>query len=109
MRVDNSCTFLLVQFYHNVHFYSFSYTLFTGESEAIFFPGLFFINFSYFGSFLVVWGFVLGLGSYIWFLGLGFSVDGVWGLWCGALWVFLGWGTLYKHKRITLGKKTGAP
>ena len=45
---------------------------------AIFFPGLFFIVFSYFGSFIVVWGFgVLGLGSYIRCLGLGFSVDGV--------------------------------
>ena len=31
---------------------------------------------------------VLGLGSYIGFLGLGFSVDVVWGLWCGAFWVF---------------------
>ena len=37
---------------------------------------------------------VLGLGSYIGFLGLGFSVDGFWGLWCGAFWVF--WvGALY--------------
>ena len=37
---------------------------------------------------------VLGLGSYFGFLGLGFSVDGVWGLWCGAFWVF--WdGALY--------------
>ena len=37
---------------------------------------------------------VLGLGFYIGFSGLGFSVDGVLGLWCGALWVF--WvGTLY--------------
>ena len=35
---------------------------------------------------------VLGLGSYIGFLGLGFSVDGVWGLWCGAFWVFSGMG-----------------
>ena len=39
-------------------------------------------------NFFLVWliygglGFgVLGLGSYIGFLGLGFSVDGVWGLW----------------------------
>ena len=41
-----------------------------------FFPGLFFLNFSYFGSFKVVlgWGLILG------FLGLGFSADGVWGL-----------------------------
>ena len=46
-----------------------------------FFPGLFFIIFSYLGSFMVVWG--LGLGSYIGFLGLRFSAYGVWGLWCG--------------------------
>ena len=44
---------------------------------------------------------VLGFGSYIGFLGLGFLVV-VWGLWCRA---FLGLGSLYKHKRITLGKK----
>ena len=42
------------------------------------------------------------LGSYIGFLGLGVSVDGVRGLWCGTFWVSLGWGSLYKHKRITL-------
>ena len=41
-----------------------------------FFPGLFFLNFSYFGSFKVV----LGWGLILRFLGLGFSVDGVWGL-----------------------------
>ena len=46
----------------------------------------------------------LGLGSWIGFLGLGFSVDGVWSLWCGAFWVLWGWGSLYNHKRITLGK-----
>ena len=34
----------------------------------------------------------------------GFGV-GVWGLWCGAFWVFWGWGSLYKHRRITLGIK----
>ena len=45
------------------------------------------------------------------------SVDAVWGLWCGALWVLSGWGSLndlknnfnsvgslFKHRRITLGK-----
>ena len=31
----------------------------------------------------------LGLGSWIGFLGLGFSVDGVWYLWCGVIFVFL--------------------
>ena len=51
------------------------------------------------------WFGVLGLGSYFEFLGLGLSVDGVLGLWCGAFWVFLGLGSLYKRKRITLGKK----
>ena len=58
-------------------------------------PGLFFIIFAYFCSFYDGLGFgVLGLGSYFGFLGLGLSVDGVWGLWCGAIWVF--WvGALY--------------
>ena len=59
-----------------------------------FFPGLFFIFFLFFAH---LWWFgfgVLGLGSYIGFLRLGFSVDRVWGLWCGAFWVF--WvGALY--------------
>ena len=58
--------------------------------------------FSYFGSFMVVWGLGFwGWGLILGFLGLGFSVDGpvVWGL-LG----FLGWGSLYEHKRITLGK-----
>ena len=64
-----------------------------------FFPGLFFISF---------WGLglgVLGLGSYIGFLGV--RVFSWWGLgpvvW--GLLVFLGWGSLHKHKRITLGEK----
>ena len=43
-----------------------------------------------------------GFGSWIWFLG--FSVDGVWGLRCRTFWVFLGLGSLYKHRRIILGK-----
>ena len=50
----------------------------------------------HFCSFMVVWG----LG----FLGLVFSVDRFWGLRCGAFWVFWGWGSLYKHKGIMLGK-----
>ena len=29
------------------------------------------------------------------FLGFGFSVDGVWGLWCGAFWGFFGVEVLY--------------
>ena len=40
-------------------------------------------------------------------LGLGFKVDGVCrGLWCEALWFFLGGlESLYKHRMITLGIK----
>ena len=54
-----------------------------------FFPGLFFIIFFLFWLIYGGLGFgVLGLGSYIGFLGLGISVDGVWGLWCEAIWVF---------------------
>ena len=34
-------------------------------------------------------------------LGLGFAVDGVWGL----LVYFGGWGSLYKHRRVILGVK----
>ena len=45
----------------------------------------FFLIFAYF--FMVGWG----LGSYFGFLGLALSVDGVWGLWCGAFWVFRVW------------------
>ena len=48
-----------------------------------------------------VWGRGLGLG----FWGWGFQLMGVWGLGCGAFWVLWVWGSLYKHKRITLGKK----
>ena len=43
-------------------------------------------------------------GSWTGFLGLVFSVDGVSGLRCGAFRVFLGYSSLYKHRRITLGK-----
>ena len=74
---------------------------------------IFFLHtFSHLCSFMVVgvwglgmgfwgWGFELmgfwdyGVGS-VGILGLGFSVDGVWGL-LG----FWGWGSLYKHRRIT--------
>ena len=35
--------------------------------------------------FLLIYG---GLGSYFGFLGWGFSVDGGWGLWCWAFWVY---------------------
>ena len=56
-----------------------------GVQDAIFFPR--FILYIFFFFWLIYGGLgvgVLGLGSYIGFLGLGFSVDGVWGLWCGA-------------------------
>ena len=50
---------------------------------------------------------VLGLGSYIGFLGLGLSVDGVWGLRCGAIWVCLV-GALYINIKSNPGKRSGA-
>ena len=51
------------------------------------FPGLFFIIFSHFCSFMVwIWGFKVGVLD--WVFAVGFSVDGGWGLWCGAFWVF---------------------
>ena len=60
--------------------------------QLYFSPGLFFCNFF---SFLLIFGGlgfgVLRLGSYFGFLGLGLSVDGVWGLWCGAFWVLRVW------------------
>ena len=67
----------------------------TGQILAIF-PRV--ILYSFFLFWLIYGGFgfrVLGLGSYIWFLGLGFSVDGVLGLcvgpsgffWVGALYI----------------------
>ena len=48
---------------------------------------------------------VLRLRSWIEFFGFGWSVDWVWGLWCGAFWFFGGLSSLYKRKRITLGNK----
>ena len=50
-----------------------------------------------------VWGF--GVGVFYWVFGVGvFSWWGLGPLVWGLL-GFLGWGSLYKHKRITLGKK----
>ena len=60
-----------------------------------FLPRLFFIFFIY--IWVICSGFGVGVllfGSWIGLLGLRFSVDGVWGLWCGAFWI-LGVGTLY--------------
>ena len=48
---------------------------------------------------MVVWGFGVG------FLRLEFSVDGVFGLLGWGLLVLWGWGSLNKHRKITLGKK----
>ena len=49
-----------------------------------------------------------GWGFGIWvlksFFGVGISVDGVWGMWHRAFLVLWSWGSLYKHRRITLGK-----
>ena len=48
---------------------------------------------------LIYGGFGVGiLGLWFWngYLGLRISVDMVWGLWCGALWIF-GVGALYKN------------
>ena len=73
-----------------------------------FFPRVILCNFFLFWLIYGGLGFgVFGLGSYIGFLGLGFSVDGVWGLWCGVFWVF--WvGALYINKKNNPGKKNGA-
>ena len=52
---------------------------------------------------MMVWGF--GVGYWFGFLGLVFSVDGVLGdCGVGPSGFFWGWGFLYKHKRINLGK-----
>ena len=56
---------------------------------AIFFPKVILYNFFLFWFLYGGLGFgFLGLGSYIRFLGLGFSVDGVWGLWVGPFGTF---------------------
>ena len=72
---------------------------FKPSCRIYFFPRVFFWLFSIFLSFMVGWGF--GFWAWVLFLGLGFSVFGVWGLWSGALWDFRGWSFLYKHRRIT--------
>ena len=44
---------------------------------------------SFFSTFLILWWIgVLGLWTWIWFLGSGFSVDGVWSMWCRDIRVF---------------------
>ena len=48
------------------------------RSAILFFPGLFFIIFSYFGSFMVVWGWGLILSFWGWgFQLMGFGACGV--------------------------------
>ena len=65
---------------------------------AIFFPRVILYTFSHFCSFSVVWG--LGLGYWGWGSQLiGFGACGG-----GPSGFFYGWGSLYKHRIITLGK-----
>ena len=83
------------------------------QLTAIFFPMVIFYTFFDFSSSMVVWklGF-WGWGFGFGFWGLGFQLmglclwcgQGVRTPWCGTLLVFWGWGSLYKHRRITLGK-----
>ena len=51
------------------------------------------------------WFGFLGLGSWIGLLRLGFPVDRVWGLWCGAVLVFRAEALYLNNGRINLGKK----
>ena len=73
-------------------------------SPAIFFPRVILYNFFLFwliNGGLGFWGWGLILGFCGWgFQLMGFGVCGV-----GPSGFFFGWGSLYKHKRITLGKK----
>ena len=68
----------------------------TTKIVALFSQGLFVHLFSIFSSFYGGFGLGFGFGVLDWvFLGWGFSVDGVWGLWCEA---FLGfWGLSSLH------------
>ena len=69
-----------------------------------FFPRVILYNFSHFCSFMVwIWGFKVGVLD--WVVAVGFSVDGVWGLWCGAFWVFRLGLSIYTDKP---GKKMSA-
>ena len=70
-----------------------------------FFPRFFFIFYPHFFSFMVVWGLVFWNGVLNWVSGVMVFLDGVWGLWCGAFWIFRGSGFLYKHRRINPGIK----
>ena len=57
------------------------------KKTLYFFPRI--ILYKFFLFWLIYGG--LGIAVFYGFLGLGFSVDGVWGLWCGVFWV----GALY--------------
>ena len=76
-------------------------------NNAIYFSQVHYLYF--FFSFLLIYGGlgvgVLGLRSWIGLLGLEFLADLVRDLWCGAFWGDWGLGSLYKQRRITLGKK----
>ena len=54
---------------------------------------------------MVVWG--SGVGSFMGVLGWGFSVAGVWGLWCEAFWIFRA-GALYINIKEQTWEKNGA-
>ena len=66
---------------------------------------IFYTFFSQFGSLMRVWVFRWGLGSS--FRGWGFQLIGFWAGGVGLSGVLWGWGSLYKHSRISL-RKNGA-
>ena len=69
--------------------------------EAIFFLSVI-LHFSRIWSFMVVWGWDLGLGFWAWvFQLMGFGTCGV----GSSSFFFEGWGSLYKYRRKNLGKK----
>ena len=69
---------------------------------SLHFPFMSLVNLYIFFSFLLIYGGlrigVLGLGSWIGFFVYGFSIDGVWGLWCGTFKVFLALGLFITQK-----------
>ena len=74
-------------------------------AELYFSRRVFYILFSHFCSIMGIWG----LGFWGWGLGLGFWVRGFQLMWFGPVLRghldSLGLGSLYKHRRISLGKK----
>ena len=71
-------------------------------ASYIIFSDSFFIIFSYFCSFMVVWSFGVGVLYWVFWVGV-FSWGGLGAVVWGLLGLF-SWGSLYKHKRITLEK-----